>query len=854
MKTFLYKFYLILFIAISTAQVSLAQQKVDTYKTISAGPQYKKGSLYQFFWGRNYRKEWIMPVKFPVMQLDTLRGGIISYKEGGSNQSKSLHIKTAGDKEYTLRSVDKSLAKVIPKIFQETFVADFVNDKVSMSHPYGALGVPIMADALKIPHANPVYYYLPEQKVLDTLNEKYAGKVYLFEQRPKGDWSNAANLGNFSEFEDTEEMMEKILKDTDHSVDQLAFVRVRLLDMLIADFDRHADQWKWGVKKDGDKTVYVPIPTDRDQAYFKHNGVLLNLVISVAGLQFLQSYDDKIRNVKGYAFINRNVDRWFTNKITLSQWETTAENIQQMLTDDVIERSIKGMPPEIFALKGNDMIAKMKSRRNRLKEYAAEYYSLLADQSEIIGTKGSELFEIKNEEDSTTVNVYNINKKGETESSAFYSRTFLAKETEELRVYGLSGNDIYKITGTEKPKISMRILGGEERDSIIDLSTGRNNLEVYDNADNYFSPNNKFEMHISNDTAIHKYNYNSSFSLPDKKAYIPHVGFNDGDRFYAGIRYQFTNHTWGKKPFASKQSIDVDFSLVQQALSTTYTGLFPKVFGQWDFLAKANYDQERWINFYGLGNETPQITKNRNFYRMRSEEASADLGLGRIFGKNSIRISGFYQRVKIKNDEKRFIAQKIAPVTKDIFKPDNFVGLQLAFNRADVKDSVLPQKGYTFSLNARHTQNFSVSEKSFQRYDGNVQFFIPIVPKLSLAVKTGAATITGTPLFYQYPSIGESFNLRGFRRERFSGKSTFYNNTELRYIKNVRSYIFNGKAGLMAFIDNGRVWVPGEQSNTFHTSYGGGILLAPFNLIAVAVTYGVSKEIQMLQIRVGVLF
>ena len=58
----------------------------------------------------------------------------------------------------------------------------------------------------------------------------------------------------------------------------------------------------------------------------------------------------------------------------------------------------------------------------------------------------------------------------------------------------------------------------------------------------------------------------------------------------------------------------------------------------------------------------------------------------------------------------------------------------------------------------------------------------------------------------------------------------------------------------MAFIDNGRVWIPGEQSNTFHQSYGGGILLAPFNLVAVAVTYGVSKEIQMLQIRVGVLF
>ncbi len=835
-------------------QLSSAQQSTDNYKKVSAGPEYKKGSFYQTLWGRNYRKEWIIPVKFPVMQLDTLRGGFVSYKEGGSNQSKSLHIKTAGDKEYALRSVNKSLSKVIPKIFQKTFVADVVNDEVSMSHPYGALGVPVMADALGIPHTNPVYYYLPEQKILDTLNKKYAGKVYLFEQRPKGDWSNAPNLGSFEKFEDTDEMMEKILKDNDHAVDQSAFVRARLFDMLIADFDRHADQWKWGVRKNGDQTVYVPIPTDRDQAFFKHNGLLLNLVIAAAGLQFLQSYDDKIRNVKGYAFINRNVDRWLTNKITLSEWQSTAADIQKLLTDDVIERSIKGMPTEIFAISGNDLISKMKSRRGHLLEYATEYYSLLANQPEVVGTKGAEYFDIKNSKDSTTVKVYNINKKGTIESNAYYARTFTAKETEELRIYGVSGNDIYKITGTEKPKISLRIIGGDERDSIIDLSTGKTNAEVYDNADNYFPVTGKIKIHISDDTALHVYNYNSSYSLPDKKGIKPHLGYNDADRFFAGLRYQFVNHTWGKKPFASKQSVDVDFSLIQRAFSTTYNGLFPKVIGQWDLIGKLNYDRERWINFFGLGNETPQLSKSINYYRMRSQEGSADVGLGRVKDKNSIRISAFYQRVKIVNDDARFVANRLAPFIPGIFNPDNYAGVNVAYSRTDVKDSVLPQKGYTFSLGAKHTQNFATSEKSFQRFDGALQIFFPIVPQLSLAIKAGAATITGTPVFYQYPSIGESYNLRGFRRERFSGKSTFYNNTELRFIKSVHSYIFNGKAGLMAFMDNGRVWIPGEKSNTFQTAYGGGILLAPFNLVSAAVTYGISKEEKILQLRLGILF
>jgi hypothetical protein len=30
--------------------------------------------------------------------------------------------------------------------------------------------------------------------------------------------------------------------------------------MLIGDWDRHSDQWKWAEYKDGDKVIYKPIP------------------------------------------------------------------------------------------------------------------------------------------------------------------------------------------------------------------------------------------------------------------------------------------------------------------------------------------------------------------------------------------------------------------------------------------------------------------------------------------------------------------------------------------------------------------------------------------------------------------
>ncbi len=839
----------------SDAQITSDTGNTVSHKTIAVGPRYERSSFYQLFWGRNYRKEWIAPVNFPAIILDTLKGGLLSYKQGGSNQSKSLHLVTAGSKEYTLRSVDKSLDKVIPKIFQKTFLADIVNDEISMSHPYGALGVPIMAEAIGVPHTNPQYFYLPAQPALDTLNKKYAGKVYLFEQRPKGDWSGAANLGSFSDFEDTDDMLKKIFKDHHYSVDQRAFVRARLFDMLIADFDRHADQWKWGIRKEGENTVYVPIPTDRDQAFFKHNGLLLNTVIAVSGMKFLQSYDDKINDVEAYAYVNRILDRPLTNKLRLPDWVGIATDIQRLLTDSVIEASVRQMPAEIFSIRGKELIENMKSRRAHLPEYAKTYYLLMAKEAEVPGTKESEYFEINHiANNELIVNVYPLSKNGSRGEKPFYSRIFNAEETKELRLYGISGNDVFRITGPSNKKTDIRIIGGDQRDSVINESIGnrKNQVQVYDDPNNYVSANANTRFHSSRDSAVHVYNYNTFKA--DKKGFSPHLGFNDNDRIFAGLRYSRLDYKWRHLPYASKQSIDVDFSIIQRAFSSTYNGLFPKLIGKWDLALKANYDKVRWTNFFGLGNESPEATGSTNYYRMRTEDASATAGLRRVFGNSDIVVSGFYQRVKIIADKERFVAKIISPSIPGIFKAENFSGLQVAYALADVADSVLPQKGITLSLNARHTQNFTEADKSFQRYSGILQLFVPIVPKLSLAIKNGATAISGDPLFYQYPSIGESYNLRGFRRERYSGKTSFYNNTELRYIKNVRSYLFNGKAGLMAFIDNGRVWMPGEKSNTFHTAYGGGILLAPFNLVSAAVTYGISKEEKILQFRLGILF
>jgi hemolysin activation/secretion protein len=178
----------------------------------------------------------------------------------------------------------------------------------------------------------------------------------------------------------------------------------------------------------------------------------------------------------------------------------------------------------------------------------------------------------------------------------------------------------------------------------------------------------------------------------------------------------------------------------------------------------------------------------------------------------------------------------------------------VGFNIAHLNDSIVPTSGVTFFANASHTQNLKESGKSYQKFSGLLQFFVPLVPKFSLAIKAGGVTITGTPNFYQYVSIGGAANLRGFDRDRFWGKSSFYNNNELRFITNIRTYIMNGQIGLLAFLDNGRVWMPSETSNEWHSGYGGGLFISPFHLVSGQITYGISKESKYLQLQLNKYF
>ena len=657
----------LLFLFCSTIYGQTVRETNTPYITIPAGKEYKMSQSNEKLWGKNYRKEWTTPVRMPVLLLDTFMGGLKPVKAGGGNQTRSLQLQDSKGKRYALRSVNKTLGKVLPTEFLGTFLEDIVNDKVSMSHPYSAVAAAYLADKADVYHTNPFFVYLPNQAALDTFSS-FGNSVYLFEEKIDGNWKEADNLGNFEAYSGTSKVLDLMYADNQYQADQKRYVRSRLFDMLINDWDRHEDQWEWGAEKVNGQTIYSPVPQDRDQAFFSYDGVLLSFLFSASGMKYFQPFNAEMRDVKHFNYEERNLDRFFANQLTLADWQTIATDLKNHITDEVIVEALKQLPVETHHLSSTSLAEKLKGRREKLVDYATEYYLFIAKEVDIVGSKANEMFEINHLDDNRTeVMVYAV-KDGTPGSTPFYNRVFSSNETEEIRVYGLSGTDTYRVNG--KGDIKIRLIGGDQQDS---MTLAGSKVHVYDNDKNLYNPGAKARFHFSNDSSIHAFNFENY--TYDKAGIRKIVFFNNPDRLFVGLGYGGTKHRWRKEPFAYKYNFGVNYSISQGGFSAYYKGLIPNFVGKWDLGIAATWDAIRWTNFFGLGNESKFTIPDINYYRARSEEWDGALGLTRKFGHNQISVNAIYHQVRIINDTTRFTGKTLVNQIPNLFGVRRFGGL-----------------------------------------------------------------------------------------------------------------------------------------------------------------------------------
>jgi hypothetical protein len=454
----------------------------------TAGRHYNRHSgLYCLFLGRHYRRVWAAPVMAPVLHLGTAApGGLTAGKAGGGYQSISMTLDGRQNREYALRALDKEPSKTLPKVLRPTFVLNVVRDATSAAIPYGALTVPPLAQAAGVPHTRPrIVYVRADETGLGPSSERFQGKLALLEEKFDALASRTPDLAGVADFVGGENMLHNVYTHPSYAIDQPEFLRARLLDVWLGDWDRHEGQWQWAAfKEPGGRVRYQGIPKDRDQVYFRFDD---GLIPWLAARPFIapqfQTFRNEYNNMGGLVYQAQFIDQRGLSAMTRADFRRTARELQRRLPDSVIERAMRRLPPSVFALEGARLGAALRARRETLPRAADAYYLTLAHEPTLGGTAQPERFVVRRYPDSTTVRVYSA-ALGHLAShdSLRFQRTYFRTETKVLNLDGLGGDDIFDVstTGGRRP---MRVLlyGGAGHDQLRLAGTGRR-LALYDEA------------------------------------------------------------------------------------------------------------------------------------------------------------------------------------------------------------------------------------------------------------------------------------------------------------------------------------------------------------------------------------
>ncbi len=837
--------------------------------SIYSEKETNKGNIYKLFWGERFRRYYSTKVNAPTINLDTLYGGVIPLRMGGGHQSKSLRLVDKEGKEYVMRALRKSATQYLQAVafkdqyvegeFNDTYTESLLLDVFTGAHPYAPFTIGTLSDAVGIYHTNPKLYYVPKQSALGQYNNDFGDELYMIEERTDSGHGDKANFGFSNKLISTDDLLKKLHEDEDFVLDEASYIRARLFDMLIGDWDRHEDQWRWAEFKEAGKKVYRPVPRDRDQAFsMMADGALLSFATKVIpGLRLMQSYDEELKNPKWFNAEPFPLDMALINESDRTVWNEQVKYIVKNLTDEVIDEAFLNFPDEVKDETVITIKQKLIGRRANLQKISDTYYNHINKYAVIKGTNKDDYFEIERMPNGLTkVTAYRI-KKGK-KAEIFHERLYTSKETKEIWIYGLDDGDVFKISGDGKRPIRIRLIGGQNKDT-YNIINGEN-VKIYDfkSKKDEFLTNNGSKK-LTDDYEINVYDYkklkNSSNQL------VPIIGANPDDGFKIGIANTFKSFGFERNPFTARHTVNASYYFATNGFELGYEAEFANVVGNINLGFNVDYTSPNFaVNFFGFGNETSNpeddvtdgldVDLDYNRVKIRVFKVSPALIWRGQMGA-SFKVGLSYETNEVEETPGRFISQYLG-INND--GSNNFMGAELAYSYENYDNKAFPTLGLNTSLRAGYKTNIDNSNE-----------YMYIIPQFGFDYKlvSNGKLVFATNLlghinfgdgyeFYQAANIGADNGLRGYRKQRFTGKNVFTQSTDLRFnLRKIKTGLLPLNVGFYGGFDYGRVWLNKDTSNLWHTSVGGGVFANVVDMLSLNVSAFHSKEGLRLAFKMG---
>lgn len=808
-----------------------------------AHPAYNRAGGFSRLWfGDNYRREWAASVRLPVLRLSEIDGGLKPEKLGGGFQSTSLRVKSGHGVEYTLRSVEKSPDKVLPPAFQGTFARELMDDATSGQHPYSALIVPPVANALGVPHATPEIGVVSPDPALGMYQSLFAGKVTLLEKRePLGESDNFVKATG------------KLMEDNDNGYDALNFARARMMDLFFGDWDRHGDQWRFYDEKKGKGKYYLAVPRDRDMVLNLTEGILPTIIKRYFLMPHVIGFRENLLPYsRYYLYKSRFLSPFPASQLSYAEWMGQAERFKRTVTDSVIAQALHRLPAAVYRMDSARLTRDLRHRRDQMPEAISRYYRFISRIVDIRASDKNEFVSVRGVPDSNAVSVLirKITKHGEL-SDTLMEKIFPRKLTREIRLYVSKGDDSV-LVDVPHASVRLRVVGGKGHKAYR-VEDSKKKVLLYDRKPPaLYGRVSRLKAHIRDDSAqtafVQTDLYNTAMPLVT-------AAINADDGFYLGGGVLYTNKRgFRKTPYSSRQKIMVSHSFSTDAFRINLSSEWIHVLGNADIVLEGDARApDNTQNFFGRGNTTPfdKTGNYKRYYRTRFDLYDLGAALRWRGAKGSAFSIGpalEYYHFDAGDNKGRFINQVSMIHSYDsatIARDKGHFGIAASYVLDQRNSTVVPTDGVYVDVRAGAYGGLNGDAKSFARVDPSLALYrsLNVRQTVVVAERVGGGMSFGKTPFYQSEFLGGEGTLLGYRKYRFAGKDALYSNTELRVqLTNFGNYLLNGQLGIAGFYDLGRVWQPGEDSRKWHQGAGAGLYFVPAYMAVFRLYIGHSPE------------
>jgi hypothetical protein len=843
---------------------------------VAASERYDKGRVHRFALGGGYRDLWKAEIELPVLDIGSEGGGLTPTRRFGGLQTAVLGFQGQDGRSYTFRGTDKDPTAVLDPQLRETFLRSVVQDQMAAQHPGGPVAATVLSEAAGVLTIRERMVVMPDDPGLGDFREEFAGMVGTFYEYPLPANDTRAGFHDATEIIDHEELYERLRADYENEVLVEAFLRARLLDLLLGDFDRHRKQWRWA-KLPGESR-WQPIPEDRDMAFSRYEGAAPRIASLYTPI--LQRYGPRYPfSIKGLTLHGWEQDRWLLSSLDWEEWEPIARDMQARISDDVIDRAIEALPPEYAVIDGARLREGLRGRRDRLEEGARRFYEHLAREVDIQATNSSEQVEIDRSSDGSML--IEIRKRSGSEDGApsapVFSRRFIDDETREVRLYLRDGNDSVAIAG-EPGSIQLRVVSADGSKQIDDSEGG--GTRIYDSEG-------EAEVRKGPGTYVDHRHYelpSSDSGFVDVEGVpprdwgtdtipIPQFGYEKDVGVYVGTGVVHTRYGFRKHPWASKHSLSAAWASEANQPRVRYEGRVrpenSKVTAELDIIASGI----EILRFNGFGNEV-DFDGSDKFFRVRNQQYrfAPSLRVPIWNDRFDVAFGPWVEYSRTKNGDR--LIDVLDPYGAGKF---GSTGLFLNFQydtRETVPDANLdlalplhskiaagyPTSGLLFDVTGEVSPEIWDVDRTYGSIAGSLSGYLSVGEnaRATLGVRVGGkATFGRTPYFAAaYIGGGGSFTgdatVRGYRAQRFAGDESVFVNTDLRILIGRVKLIFPGDYGVLGFFDVGRVFLDGESSDDWHPSGGGGLWFSPLTRTnTISLSVAASSEDTLFYVRVG---